>query len=133
MGRGVIGIEGDRLAEMALGLVPVPVVVLDDQRQGSMGFGQRGVEGEPPEGGSAGPGYQLLGRPDRVDGAENVGLGQRGPAPGEPGITLDGLLEQGGSSPNVAIGPLVEQVLSPEVEIVRIGSRRRSGRSTPGW
>ena len=92
MGSGVVGIEGNRLAEMALGLLPVPVVVLDDQSERGMGFGQRGIQGERLNRGGAGPGHELLGRRDRVDGAENVGLGQRGPGPGKAGIALNGLL-----------------------------------------
>ena len=58
-------------------------------------------------------------------------MGQRGPGAGESGIALDGLLEDRGGRPDVDVGPLVEQVLSPEVEIVGIGCRRGPRRRTP--
>src|SRR5579863_7327300 len=132
MRSGVVGIELDGAAIFLLGGLPVPVVVLRDEREGGVPLSKRVVERTRLERGCARLRHVDAGGRVAVAAEDGVSIREPGIGAGVVRIASDGLLKPGDRAAEALRSALAPQVAALEIEIEGLVFRRRRKRGARG-
>jgi len=124
VGHSVVGINGDRGLELALGARPIPVVVGVDGEQGNVSFGERVIEREGFDRGGLGSRVGHSRGGEVVEALELIAACECGVGAAITGVDEDGVVEQADGLDERLLGAAAGKELG--LHVVAVGLRMNS-------